>query len=97
MSKQVILGKRNTISPDKYTTKVIDGVITYTFKVKSEFVPACTWTYGIEEKIGEYKTFSRFKQKIIVELPKDTPKHIREFYVERSQNKEYDWLEIEIK
>lgn len=93
-SKRIILGEKNTYVS---STDVVDGVLTYTHIVKSNTAPACTWLHGIEEKFGEYATYNNLKQSVVIELPKDAPVEIREFYNSQAKKNEKDWLQIIVK
>lgn len=93
-SKRIILGERNATVT---STKMVDGIMTYTYEIKSNSVPACTWLYGIKEKIGEYETFDTYGQRVIIELPSDMPDIIKSFYRNQAKGAEENWLHIEIK
>ena len=94
VSKRIILGERNATVT---STKMVDGIMTYTYEIKSNSVPACTWLYGIKEKIGEYETFDTYGQRVIIELPSDMPDIIKSFYRNQAKGAEENWLHIEIK
>lgn len=102
-SKRIVIGEKNAVT---LPVEVGNNSITYTHKVKSTNSPACTWKYGIEEKFGEYSTFSNtgIKQNVIIELPNDSSDSLLDFYQEQavaymnSNNSENNqWINIIVK
>lgn len=95
-SRRVVLGERNVINAE--TTVDKDGNLVYTFIVKSENSPACTWVHGIQEKFGEYETFKDVPQKVIIKLPNNVSTDLINFYKVVSDNCQAsrNWLTIEI-
>lgn len=78
-SKRVVLGERNVITLD---SRVENGTLIHTHVVKTESNPACSWVFGIKEKLGEYETFSAVPQKVEIQLPSDASPDLYLYYQE---------------
>lgn len=98
-SKRIVLGEANSHTGDVY---VENGVLTYDHHVNTTSAPACTWEFGIREKIGEYATFSNVKQRMYIHLPEAASIELKDFYENRARqfildNQGFDkWLSIEV-